>query len=178
LAQIRSITSEAIEAQIRRLLPSQNGFTEDMQAQNVIVPTIDLTPVAEGSQLPSYLQNALSFGALTAFVAQNSTATITNNAGFFRVFGYMSGKSTSSAGFSGSISMSDGFSSKNIYNFDTQATTNDENVLVNFDFIAFLSSNDSLTATSNNGVTSIRGSSYQIATVTGDLVNPQGFQQQ
>ena len=98
MAQIRPITSEAIEAQIRRLLPSQSGFTEDMQAQNVIVPTIDVTPVAEGSQLPSYLQNALSYGALTAFVARNNTATITNNAGFFRVFGYMSGKSTTTPG--------------------------------------------------------------------------------
>jgi hypothetical protein len=40
MAQIKSVVSESLQATIRRLLPSQSGFTEDLQAQNVIVPVI------------------------------------------------------------------------------------------------------------------------------------------
>ena len=39
MPQITPITSEALQAKIRQLLPSQIGFGEDLQAQNVIVPT-------------------------------------------------------------------------------------------------------------------------------------------
>ena len=52
MAQIINITSEALQATIRRLLPSQQGFGEDLQATNVVQPIIDLTPTAEGTVLP------------------------------------------------------------------------------------------------------------------------------
>ena len=51
MAQLISITSEALQATIRRLLPSQQGFGEDLQASNVITPVIDVTPTAEGLSL-------------------------------------------------------------------------------------------------------------------------------
>lgn len=56
MAQVKPVTSEALQATVRRLLPSQNGFTEDLQASNVIIPTLNLTPSAEGSELPLELR--------------------------------------------------------------------------------------------------------------------------
>ena len=61
MAQITQITSEALQATIRRLLPSQQGFGEDLQASNVITPIIDLTPTAEGSSLSENLSTALAW---------------------------------------------------------------------------------------------------------------------
>ena len=51
--EITPITSEALQAVIRRLLPSQRGFGDDLQATNLITPIIDLTPTAEGSSIPT-----------------------------------------------------------------------------------------------------------------------------
>ena len=42
MAEIIRITSEALQATIRRLLPSQTGFGDDLQATNLITPIIDL----------------------------------------------------------------------------------------------------------------------------------------
>ena len=50
MAEITSVTSEALQRKVRELLPSQRGFGEDLQAQNVIVPIVDLTRSAEGSE--------------------------------------------------------------------------------------------------------------------------------
>ena len=84
MAQITSITSEALQATIRRLLPSQQGFGEDLQATNVITPIIDLTPSAEGSEIRADLQRSFSFGSITSFGAKNQTAVIASTPGFYR----------------------------------------------------------------------------------------------
>ena len=75
--EVITVNSEALEAQIRDLLPSQRGFGSELQASNVILPIIDLTPTAEGSILRTDLQTALSFGSLTAFDANNTPKTCT-----------------------------------------------------------------------------------------------------
>ena len=64
MSQIIRITSEALQATVRRLLPSQQGFGEDLQASNVITPVIDLTPTAEGSQLPIDFARALGLSLI------------------------------------------------------------------------------------------------------------------
>ena len=90
MAQITSVTSESLQAKIRELLPSQQGFGEDLQAQNVIVPIVDLTAAAEGSDVPLYQQQAIAFGSQTAFDVSNTTTVIANTAGFYRIFGVAS----------------------------------------------------------------------------------------
>ena len=69
--QIITVNSEALQTQIRDLLPSQNGFGSELQATNVITPVIDLTAAAEGSGLTTDLARALAFGSQTAFSVQN-----------------------------------------------------------------------------------------------------------
>ena len=79
MAQITTVTSEALQATLRRLLPSQQGFGEDLQASNVITPIIDLTPSAEGSILPDYLQTALTLTDATVFASNNNTVSSINS---------------------------------------------------------------------------------------------------
>ena len=57
------INSQKIEDQIRTLLPSQGGSQAgfDLSASTQIIPIIDITESAEGSNLRSDLQNALDF---------------------------------------------------------------------------------------------------------------------
>ena len=85
MAQIISITSEALQATVRRLLPSQRGFGEDLQATNVVTPIIDLTPSAQGADTPTDLRRALGFGSITSFDVANTTTTLVNTPGFFSV---------------------------------------------------------------------------------------------
>jgi len=85
--EIITVNSESLQTQIRDLLPSQNGFGSELQASNVITPVIDLTSAAEGSGLPLDLARALAFGSQTAFNIINTTTTIANSPGFYRVYG-------------------------------------------------------------------------------------------
>ena len=174
--QITSVTSEALQSQIRTLLPSQEGFGTDLMAQNVIVPIIDLTSAAEGSSVGQNLQTAYSFGSQTSFSLYTQTTTIINNTGFWLVRGNANvGINASSSG-AASIALSDGLSSKDIYNFGNNAWGNPSqtNLLTLFDFVVFLDSGKSLTMTANN-LARIYGSYRQIADINGVLVQPSGF---
>ena len=82
IPQLSSVTSESLQATIRRLLPSQQGFGAELAASNVITPIIDLTPSAEGSTIPVSMQQAINFGGATSFDVSNTTTVIINNTGF------------------------------------------------------------------------------------------------
>ena len=83
---ISSVTSEALQLKVRQLLPSQQGFGDDLSASNTIVPIIDLTEAAEGSDVGVDLQQALDSSTTTTSIV-NSTTTIVNATGFFLVRG-------------------------------------------------------------------------------------------
>jgi len=168
MAQITSITSESLQAKIRELLPSQQGFGEDLQASNVILPTIDLTAAAQGTTTPQYLQTALAFGSQTAFFATNSTVTVANTAGFFRIFGASSIRGTGNQ--NTEFILTDGLASKIIWKQFSSG-----NAVLEFDFYIFLASGESLTATASSASSYLTGSSRQVADVDGKLVYPSGF---
>lgn len=174
MAQIRPVTSESLEATIRRLLPSQNGFGEDLQAQNVIVPIVDLTPTAEGSSVPTYMQRALAFGSQTAFDISGTTGTIINTPGFWQITGSATLISSTSAGVGIELRMSDGLSTKSIWEFSINQSTAEQFGVIELNLIVFLRAGDSLTAAMDaTGRTT--GSYRQVADVGGNLVNPSGF---
>jgi len=173
LAQIKSITSEALEATVRNLLPSQQGFGEDLQAQNVIVPIIDLTPTAEGSQLPESLQQAFGFDDITTFNISNATTTIVNTPGFWRIHGTATIIPNAATGANANIQINNGLSTKDCWLMNitpaTQAPSNSA-----FDFIVFLQTGDILQG-SANVLGRVCGSVRQVATVNGTTINPTGF---
>jgi len=177
MAQIISITSEGLQNTIRRLLPSQQGFGEDLQASNVILPVIDLTPTAEGSSVPDYLQQAWDF-ATSHVQVDNSSATVVNTAGFYKI-DLVCVTAGTVASKTASLQLSDGFSSKIIWQLKTGATAGSQsNTVAEQEFIVFLRAGDTLSISSNAQDVIVDVSSRQLATVDGELVNPLGFSPQ
>ena len=175
MSQIINITSEALQATVRRLLPSQQGFGEDLQASNVIMPVIDLTPTAEGSSVPTYLQTALAFGSQTSFAISNATSTIVNNAGFYRIFGVAGIRPSNGVDATAEFTLSDGLASKTIWKMVATQTAAEPTPQLEFDFTVFLRSGDSISGSTPNANCHITGSSRQVADINGVLVNPAGF---
>lgn len=175
MAQITRVTSEALQATVRRLLPSQQGFGEDLEATNVITPVIDLTPTAEGSEIRQDIQTALAFGSVTSFAVKNGSSDIITTPGFFRVFGSANLESTTSGARNGTFSLSDGSTSTDIIAFEVESTAAGQNQVTLFDFVVFLRAGDKLSGSTSSNQQSLKGCTRQIATVTGILVNPAGF---
>ena len=175
MAQIISITSEALQATIRRLLPSQQGFGEDLQASNVVQPIIDLTPTAEGSQLQENLAEAWALNSITAWSVSDSTSTIVNSPGFWRVWGTATNNNDSVKKVTASLDLTDGFSTTNLWKFIVPNLGTGQVNVAQFDTIVFLGSGESLTATSNGVESEMAGSLRQVADSTGNIVNPSGF---
>lgn len=181
MAQVTSITSETLQAKIRELLPSQQGFGEDLQASNVILPVIDLTATAEGGGIAVSMQQALAFGSVTNYSQIGAgTTVIANTPGFFRIFGNVT-MAPANAVHKVSFSLSDGLSTKIIWETGNLASIGTSQVVwnANPDFIVFLDTGESVSTTcSTNNYTASVGCSRQIATVNGTLVNPSGFSPQ
>ena len=167
MAQIKPVTSEDLQATIRRLLPSQNGFTEDLEAQNVIVPTIDLTRTAEGTQLESYLQQAISVANSTSFVVQNATTDLASNPGFWIITGSINCTSANN----GQIRIGTSASMNSMITLLGGSNTSQ----ISFSKLVFLDTNDKVDATSNGAGAYIDGQYWQIADRYGVLNNPGGF---
>jgi len=173
--EIITVNSEALEAQIRDLLPSQAGFGSELQASNVIQPIIDLTATAEGSGLPEYLQTALAFGSQTSFNVKNATNTvIASGGGFFKVFGTIASADT---GKTLGFNLFDGSSSKVILEAAIAAPSSgaQEDNLGIYDFVVYLNAGDSLRATNTSTTVELNCTVRQVATVTGTLLVPNGF---
>ena len=174
--EIITVNSEDLQATIRDLLPSQNGFGSELQATNVITPIIDLTATAEGSVLRQDLQTSLAFGSQTAFNAINSTVVLANSPGFYRIFGQATITSTGSAGGLATFTMTDGLSVKTIYTIALRVSAN-SNTAVSplLDFNVWLAAGESISAVSSDASLTLGGSIRQIADSSGNLVSPTGY---
>ena len=174
MAQLINITSEALQATIRRLLPSQQGFGEDLQASNVITPIIDLTPTAEGSEVRADLQTALAYGSQTVFSARGSNANLANSPGFWRVVGAVVVTKASGGARDAGLRISDGTSTKDVWKILTETGSATGNVFSDVDLVVYLRPGDSLIAIATSDA-QFTGSYRQIADADGNLVNPSGF---
>ena len=165
------INSQELEDKVRQLLPSQGGAGAgfDLSASTQIIPIIDLTESAEGSNVRQDLQTALSFDNVTSFVVTNTTSTIISNTGYYRIFGNSTAGSPTGNQFS--ISITDGVTSKIIFNANVQGflTAVGGIGFIPFDFIVFVGAGDSITATSNTSGGSVVGCTRQIADIDGNL---------
>lgn len=169
------IISPSLESTVRSLLPSVAGYGGLLRSTNTIIPVIDLSTAAEGSQLPESLQQAISFSDATSFNVRNANTTIISSPGFYRVFGVATNKSSSSSDES-SFTMSDGATTKVVWSFEWAGVSGVSFfAAVPFDFIVFLAAGDSMNALSDTTNGNLAGSTRQIATVNGVLNNPTGF---
>ena len=169
MAQEFTINSSAIETKINQLLPSQGGFGAgvDFSASTMVIPIVDLTETAEGSDVRADLQTALSFNSITDFSVSNSiNQTLINTTGYFRVFGISLNNGATIINFN----LFDGTTRKELYSLSTGSGFTQ--AYIPFDFIVFIAAGQSLDATSSNTVSFVRGCTRQIADISGNLVNP------
>ena len=169
------IESESLRDKINSLLPSQNrgGIGVDLSGSTTVIPIIDLTETAEGSSLRQDLQTSLSLVSVTSHAVANTTTTIINTTGYFRIFGTVSMSSVSGGARSGNISITDGTTTKVLFAIDNNtATSTTTFTSTPYDFITLLQAGDSVTITSSNAVVEFIGVSRQIADLSGNLVNP------
>jgi hypothetical protein len=177
MPEITTITSESLQAEVRRLLPSQRGFGTDLEAQNVIVPIVDLTATAEGSVLRSDLQTAASYGNITSVNRSTAgTTTLINTTGFYKFQLQTNLPSSSSTGSRVCLLQmlrpsSPDINLLRIENVSGSAGLNDFEYN---DGIVFLSAGDSLAVTIV-GTGYVAAQAWPIADVNGNFINPDGF---
>ena len=163
------INSQELENKVRTLLPSQGGAGAgfDLSASTQIIPIIDLTESAQGSNVREDLQTAMSFSSITSFDVIGTTSTLINNTGYFRVFGNY----TRVGADIGKFELNDGTTTKIVIEF-TYPSSSTAEMMINYDFIVFLKAGDSFLATTNTTNGTLSGNTRQIADINGTLVNP------
>lgn len=169
------IDSESLRDKINNLLPSQNrgSIGVDLTGSTTIIPIVDLTETAEGSALRQDLQSSLSLISATAFNVSNTTATVLNTTGYFRVFGNCNITTSNASGVLGNITMTDGATTKTLISFNSIRDTATIAYSCNpIDFIVKLEAGDSLSMTSSATTVQFVGNTRQLADISGNLVNP------
>jgi len=167
MAQEFQINSSAIESKINQLLPSQGGFGAgvDFSASTMVIPIVDLTETAEGSDVRADLQTALSLNSVTYASVSNTTTDLVITTGYFKVFGNI----VSNAAGSAEIKITDGVTTKKL--FETFGLTGGT-FQTPFDFVVFLEAGNTLQAKTSSGNLLINVVTRQIADITGNLTNP------
>lgn len=168
------INNQTLEDKIRQLLPTQGGAGAgfDLSASTQIIPVIDVTESAEGSNLRIDLQSSLSHGSVSAFNVVNTTTTIINNTGYYRIFGGMSCIDPANADCD--IIITDGSTDKTLLsgNIAFKFSNIGSFPILPFDFIVFLPAGHSVKAKSGDTGLAITGNTRQLADISGNLVNP------
>ena len=126
------IKSQKIEDKINQLLPSQGGYQPgvDLSASTTVIPIVDLTETAEGSDVRPDLQTALSLNSVSVFSISNTTTTVINTTGYYRIFGVAMFQGAATINFR----LTDGITTKLIKGYTVGTTT----ALVEpFDFVCF-----------------------------------------
>jgi len=172
---ISTVTSEALQLKLRQLLPSQQGFGTDISASDTIIPIIDLTAAAEGSDVSESLQQSLAFGSITSFAENNSNSTIINTTGFYRIYGVSVARATAGGPASNNLSITDGSTTKALFVHQLTVGTDDNTTTFPFDLVVFLRAGDSVVATATTVRGFISGTTRQVADTNGTLIQPVGF---
>lgn len=174
--QIKTITSESLEATYRSYTPSQDGFTEDLMASNTIIPIVDLTATAAGTQTGQNLQTAWD-STTSLNQVNNTTTTIVSGTGFYQVDLHFVYQPNGAVQPGGTIQINDGTVTRiKIWQASLAVTGASSSVGTAEDsFVVFLRSQDSLEAYSVSTNATLNVWTRQIADVNGVLVNPAGF---
>ena len=176
MSQQFRIDSESIRDKLNSLLPSQSrgSIGVDLSGSTTIIPVVDLTETAEGGAQREDLQKAFTLVNTISYEVTNTTTTIANTPGFYRVLGNVSCRPITS-GVVALIEITDGTTTKIlVYNrlYSPDGTTAIQSQAIPYDFIVKLEAGDTLQARSNNASGAIKGIARQIADVSGNLINP------
>jgi len=168
------INSQELENKVRNLLPSQGGAGAgfDLSASTQIIPIVDLTESAEGSNLRADLQSSISFAGATVFAVNDTVTDVISNTGFWRIIGTSTIVATSTTDTESRIIINDGASSKTIWAHKIVASADRFASSADIDFIVKLEAGDTLRIQSVGTLSDILGSVRQIADLEGNLTAP------
>ena len=168
------INSHELQNKVANLLPSQGGAGAgfDLSASNQIVPIIDLTESAQGSDVRADLQSAFSLQNATTFNVQNKTTTVVTTTGYWRILAISSQLAISTAIRSNFVQLTDGTTTKNVWLHSVVDADNTQISSIQCDFIVYLRAGESLVMGSTSVRSNFIGSVRQIADIDGNLVNP------
>ena len=163
-------------AQFRQDFPAQagEGITGDLNYSDTIVPIVDMTGAAGEGQLEQNLQTAWDFSTGANALNNITGASLITNAGFWKVDVTLSCQETTTAD-NYRIYLSDGLGTKTVWRLITHTVgVGGGNTTTDGEFVVYLRSGDSLLADCASGGR-LNVWYRQIATLNGQLVNPQGF---
>lgn len=166
------LTDEGLEKRFRDTFRSQGGaeLVDDLYASGVIVPVVDFTAAAEGSQLPQNLQTAWDLSTQSATV-QNTTTTIVSTTGFWAI-DFTMNFNTSTGGDTITMTLNDGLTIKNIF----QIASNGQNAIQRENpLVVFVRTGQTIKVISSGTAAVWRGSWRQVADVYGNLTDPLGW---
>jgi len=178
MAQEFVIKSQNLEDKINQLLPSQGGAQAgvDLSASSMIIPIINLTEAAEGSNLRQDLQSAVFHGGATVFDVTNTTTNLITTTGFWRITGTSSLGTNVGSVMANSIRIISSGVAKDVWQHKFIISGDNQFTSVGFDFIILLKPDPSggsdvlsCKATSTGHIT---GSVRQVADINGNLTNP------
>ena len=163
------INSQELENKVRELLPSQGGAGAgfDLTASTQIIPIIDLTESASGSNIRQDLQTSFSLINTTKGSVSGSTATLLSTTGYWRLQG------NASATFNGNntskISITDGVTTTIVYELQAYNSAGTDIIgIVPFDFVVFVNAGQSITISADTEAR-LNVQARQIATIDGEL---------
>ena len=171
------VTTEALEKKFRDTFPSQAGaeLVDDLYASGVIVPTVDFTAAAQGSELRSDLQVAWDYAADNNLNAGGFAQDVITTPGFWKINVAMSVEITV-ADLTARLQITDGSTPKTFwrYNFSGGSATDLEANSI-WDGVIFLRAGDKLRSVCSSSQIRLGVGYRQVADVNGNLVNPLGF---
>lgn len=173
MAQEFFINSQNLEDQVRKLLPSQGGAGAgfDLSASTQIIPIIDLTESAEGSNIAQVLQTSSSF-ATENLVSSNNDVLLVSNTGYYLLRPTFSMDGRGGGSTSARIYLDDGASEKDLW-FQSISSGGTNNQLGQvFPFVAFISAGKTLRMATIGSNAILNVSFQQIASIDGTLVSP------
>ena len=176
MSQQFRVDSESIRDKLNTLLPSQSrgSIGVDPSGSTTIIPVVDLTETAEGGAQREDLQKAFTLTNVTSFDIVNTTTTIINTPGFYRIVGTVSGRHVQSGGIA-EIQVTDGVTTKIlVYNnvLSPDGTTAYQSFAIPYDLTIKLSAGESIQGSSNLANAAVTGIVRQIADISGTLINP------
>jgi hypothetical protein len=170
MGQEFTIKSQAIEDKVNQLLPSQGGFGAgvDFSASTMVVPIVDLTETAEGSNIRQDIQRAISFRSINSFSVSggSSDTDIITTTGYYQVQFLISVLNGGTLTFK----LGDGSSTKNIWQLTAPAVATSAPLIDTL--VIFINAGDKFILNSTSTDTRVSGNYRQIADISGNLVNP------
>ena len=169
------IVSESLQKDFRDNFPSQINSGRDLHVSDVIVPVVDFSTSTAIAGLEVSLQQAYDFNS-TPFSITNTTTTIVNTTGFWKVTAILNGQGFASQ-IKAKLFLDDGTTTKDIVelnNYNGGAGPNTFTSVI-FDGIIFLKTGVSLKGLTDSIAYNVNGICIQVADISGTLINPDGY---